>query len=188
MTPPAALSFPDVTALEAWLETHHADTAGLWIKVAKKASGIPSPTAHEIIDAALCFGWIDGQRRGLNATHYLQRITPRRPRSTWSQVNVRKVEQLTTAGRMRPAGAAEISAAKADGRWDAAYESQREAVTPPELQAALATQPDALRYFESLGKTDRYLAMLPLLKATPARRPAQLTRVVDVLAQGRIPR
>ncbi|NGN68905.1 OmdA domain containing protein, partial [Streptomyces sp. A7024] len=169
-----AVSFADVARLEAWLEVHHAESAGVWIRVAKKGSGVPSVTAAEIIDVALCFGWIDGQRRGLDETYYLQRITPRRRRSTWSQVNVRKVAALEAAGRMRAAGAAEVAAAKADGRWDAAYGSQREAVVPADLEAALAGRAEARAFFESLGKTDRYLAMLPLLKATAARRGGQL--------------
>lgn len=113
------LPFPTAAAFEAWLE-EHADDAGVWLKLAKVGTGIASMTSDEAVDVGLCFGWISGLRRGLDETWYLQKYVPRRPRSTWSLVNVRKVEQLTAAGRMRPRGLAEVEAAKADGRWDAA--------------------------------------------------------------------
>jgi uncharacterized protein YdeI (YjbR/CyaY-like superfamily) len=154
------------------------------VKVAKKSSGLPSVTAAEVNDVALCHGWITGRRKSLDATHYLQRITPRRPGSLWSMVNVRRVAELTAAGRMRPAGLAEVAAAKADGRWAAAYESQRDATVPDDLAAALARNPRAKATFEGLGKTDRYLAMLPVLRArTPRSRAAQLAAVVDRLTR-----
>ena len=135
--------FPDAAAFEAWLEEHVEHQPGVWLKVAKKSSGIPSLTDDEAVDVGLCFGWISGQRKGLDETHYLQKYVPRRPRSRWSQVNVRKVEELLAAGRMRPAGLAEVEAARADGRWDAAYVSQKEATVPPDLAAALAASPAA---------------------------------------------
>ncbi len=125
--------FPDAAAFEAWLEEHVGHQPGVWLKVAKKSSGIPSLTDDEAVDVGLCFGWISGQRKGLDETYYLQKYVPRRPRSRWSQVNVRKVEELLAAGRMRPAGLAEVEAARADGRWDAAYVSQKEATVPPDL-------------------------------------------------------
>ena len=118
--------FPDQASFEAWLEEHVEDRAGVWLKIAKTGSGIASLTADEAVDSGLCFGWISGQRRGLDESYYLQKYVPRRPRSIWSQINVAEVEQLTAAGRMRPSGLAEVEAAQADGRWAAAYRG-----TPP---------------------------------------------------------
>jgi len=122
--------FRDAEEFDAWLAEHHADQAGVWLKLAKVASGIPSLTSDEAVDVGLCWGWISGLRRGLDESWYLQKYVPRRPRSIWSQVNVAKVEALTRAGRMRPPGIAEVEAAQADGRWAAAYrglEGQRRA-------------------------------------------------------------
>lgn len=138
---PEPRAFASADALDAWLAEHPAPHPGLWVKVAKKDSGIPSVTAAEVNDVALCHGWITGQRKGLDASSYTQRITPRRPGSLWSMVNVRRVAELAAEGRMRPAGLAEVDAAKADGRWEAAYESQRNAEVPDELAAALAENP-----------------------------------------------
>ncbi|WP_217234713.1 YdeI family protein [Streptomyces sp. AC555_RSS877] len=187
MTPedPQPRAFDTTTALDDWLTAHPAPHPGLWVKVAKKSSGLPSVTAADVNDVALCHGWITGQRKALDATHYLQRITPRRPGSLWSMVNVRRVEELTAGGRMRPAGLAEVESAKADGRWAAAYESQREATVPDDLITALERNPRAKAAFERLGKTDRYLAMLPVLRArTPEGREAQLAAAVGRLARG----
>ena len=133
--------FPDAAAFEAWLEEHVEHQPGVWLKVARKSSGIASLTDDEAVDVGLCFGWISGQRKGLDETHYLQKYVPRRPRSRWSQVNVRKVEELLAAGRMRPAGLAEVEAARADGRWDAAYVSQKEATVPPDLATPWRARP-----------------------------------------------
>src|SRR5690349_23004324 len=114
------LPFADAAAFDAWLVEHHDHQPGVWLKLAKVSSGIPSMTSDEAVDVGLCWGWISGQRLGLDDTWYLQKYVPRRPRSNWSALNVRKVQQLTAAGRMRPPGLAEVEAAKADGRWDAA--------------------------------------------------------------------
>lgn len=118
----AVRSFKDRTAMELWLEVEHDAKDGTWIALGKKASGVPSVTYSEAVEVALCFGWIDGQRRALDETHFLQRFTPRRLRSSWSQVNRKKVEALITAGRMRPSGQKEIDRAKDDGRWDDTYD------------------------------------------------------------------
>jgi uncharacterized protein YdeI (YjbR/CyaY-like superfamily) len=114
------LAVTTVTEWEEWLEANHDSADGAWLKIAKKGSGIASITIAEALDACLCFGWIDSRREALDDDHYLQRYTPRRPRSNWSRINVAKVAELTAAGRMRPAGLAEVERAKADGRWDAA--------------------------------------------------------------------
>ncbi|GGT30338.1 hypothetical protein GCM10014713_24940 [Streptomyces purpureus] len=175
----------DTGVLEAWLEGHHATASGVWLMLAKKGSGVTSMTSEEVIDVALCFGWIDGQRRAYDAVHFLQKITPRRPRSLWSLVNVRKVDALTAAGRMREPGLAEVRAAQEDGRWAAAYPSQKEATVPPDLEAALAASPEARDFYDSLGKTDRYLVILRLVTArTAENRAERLTRMVAKLAAG----
>jgi uncharacterized protein YdeI (YjbR/CyaY-like superfamily) len=114
------LSFASAAEWEAWMEANHDSSDGVWLKLAKKGSGIPSVTLAEALEVCLCFGWIDGLRKALDDHYYLQRYTPRRPRSNWSRINVSKVEELTAAGRMRPAGLAEVERARADGRWDAA--------------------------------------------------------------------
>ena len=176
------LFFVDAVAFEAWLEVHVDHRPGVWLRIAKKSSGIPSLTDDEAVDVGLCFGWISGQRKRLDETHYLQKYVPRRPRSRWSQVNVRKVEELRAAGRMRPAGLAEVDAARADGRWDAAYVSQKEATLPPDLAAALAASPAASAAFAALGKTERYAVILDVVTArTAATRDARIRKAVSGL-------
>jgi uncharacterized protein YdeI (YjbR/CyaY-like superfamily) len=180
------IAFEAAAHLDAWLTHHPAPHPGLWVKVAKKGSGIPSVSAADVNDVALCHGWITGQRKGLDGSYYLQRITPRRPGSLWSMVNVRRVEELTADGRMRSGGLAEVEAAKADGRWDAAYASQKEAGVPADLAAALERNPRAKAVFDVLGRTDRYLVMLGMLRArTPESRAAQLEVAVAKLEAGR---
>ncbi|MEU8777911.1 YdeI/OmpD-associated family protein [Streptomyces sp. NPDC048606] len=176
------VAFADSGAFEAWLEEHHARTEGVWILLAKKGSGIPSVSGEELVDVGLCFGWISGQRRSHDERHYLQKYVPRRPRSLWSRVNVEKVEALTAAGRMRAPGLAEVDRARADGRWEAAYASQRTATTPADLQAALDADPVARKSFEALDRTGRYRLILPLLQAlTPAARRTRLDRALAAL-------
>jgi uncharacterized protein YdeI (YjbR/CyaY-like superfamily) len=176
------IAFRDAAEFEAWLAEHVDHSPGVWLKIAKKGSGIPSLTDDEAVDIGLCYGWISGQRRALDDLYYLQKYVPRRPGSRWSQVNVRKVEELMAAGRMRPSGLAELAAAKADGRWDAAYQSQKEAVVPPDLAAALAGSPRASSVFESLGKTDRYGVILDIVTARNARtRAAHVSKAVATL-------
>ncbi|WP_425247704.1 YdeI/OmpD-associated family protein [Streptomyces sp. NEAU-NA10] len=177
--PPVSLPFPSALALDAWLSAHPAPHPGLWVRVAKKGAATTSVTAAEVNDMALCHGWITGQRKGLDGSFFLQRITPRRPGSLWSAVNVRRVEELTAAGRMRPGGLAEVAAARADGRWAAAYASQQDATVPEDLLAALERSPRARAVFEGLGRTDRYLAMLGVLRArSPHRRAVHVAAVV----------
>lgn len=173
--------FADAAAFETWLAAHHADTTDVWILVGKKGSGIESLAVTEALDVALCFGWIDGQRKGFDDRHFLQRYVPRRPRSTWSQVNVAKVEALTAAGRMHPAGLAEVAKAQADGRWAAAYPSQRNATVPPDLASALAGSPPARAAFDALPGTERYLLILHLVKLRTAA--GRATRVKAILSR-----
>ncbi|WP_345492616.1 YdeI/OmpD-associated family protein [Streptomyces roseoviridis] len=179
------MGFADGSELEAWLEENHGDTPGIWLLLGRRGSGLPSPTAEEILDATLAFGWITGKRKARNERCYVQKITPRRPRSLWSQVNVRQVESLLAAGRMREPGLAEVRAAQADGRWQQAYPSQQDATVPDDLAAALAARPRAAAAFEALGKTDRYLIILSLWQARTAKtRQARLERAVAALAAG----
>ncbi len=176
------IAFRDAAAFESWLAEHVDQEAGVWLKMAKKSSGIASLTEDEAVDLGLCYGWISGQRRALDEQFYLQKYVPRRPRSRWSQVNVRKVEALTAAGRMRPSGLAEVQAAKADGRWDAAYASQKDATVPPDLAAALAESPRAAKRFESLSKTDQYAVILDLVTTRTAKtRSAHLRKAMAAL-------
>ncbi|MEU6258831.1 YdeI/OmpD-associated family protein [Streptomyces sp. NPDC047043] len=178
------LAFASAAELDAWLSTHPAPHSGLWVKVAKKGSGLLSVTAAEVNDTALCHGWITGQRKGLDTSYFLQRITPRRPGSLWSMVNVRRVAELTAAGRMRPAGLTEVAAARSDGRWAAAYESQSEAAVPEDLAKALDQNPRARATFDSLGRTDRYQVILALLRArTPKGRAARLEAALARLSR-----
>lgn len=177
------LAFEDAAQWESWLAEHHDRVNAVWLKIAKKGSRQRSPTIREALDGALCYGWIDSQRRSYDESYYLQRYSRRRPSSSWSKVNVERVEAMMAAGRMRPPGLAEVSAAKADGRWEAAYESQRTVTVPPDLADALAQDPRARQAFDALGKTERYLLILQLLKArTPAGRAARLQKVLMTLS------
>ncbi|MDA0638721.1 YdeI/OmpD-associated family protein [Nonomuraea sp. MCN248] len=179
-----ALHFADAAAWEAWLAAHHAEEGAVWLKIAKKGSPVETVTIREALDVALCHGWIDSHRKAHDEHVYLQRYSRRRRGSPWSRVNVERVEALTAAGRMRPPGLAEVAAARADGRWDAAYAAQRGVEVPPDLAEALAAEPQAATRFARLGKTARYHLILPLLKArTPAGRAAALRRAIDGLLQ-----
>jgi uncharacterized protein YdeI (YjbR/CyaY-like superfamily) len=176
------IAFGDAAEFEAWLDRHLDLRVGVWLKIAKTGSGVASLTADEAVDVGLCYGWISGRRKSYDQVHYLQKYVPRRPRSRWSQVNVAKVEELIAAGRMRASGLAEVEAAKADGRWAAAYQSQRNATVPPDLTAALATSPRAWQAFDVLGKTQRYAMILNLVTARTARaRSAQLRAAITAL-------
>jgi len=181
MTPTDApiLTFANAAAFGTWLSQNYQLTSGIWVKVAKKDSGIPSVTSDELVDVGLCWGWISGQRRSLDAQYYLQKYVPRRKQSIWSQVNVAKVAKLTAAGRMQAPGLAEVAAAKADGRWDAAYTSQRNAIVPQDLGEALAKNQKALAIFESLSKTDKYMITLQLeLAKGQTARAARLEKII----------
>jgi uncharacterized protein YdeI (YjbR/CyaY-like superfamily) len=181
-SPDAAITLTDAEQWEAWLAKHHADSDGVWLRIAKKGSGATSLTAAEGTEVALCFGWIDGHRKSYDSSWFLQRYSPRRRRSTWSRINVDRAEALIGAGRMRAAGLAEIERAKTDGRWDAAYASQASAVVPGDLATALASDDAARATFEAMGRTDRYAVILTLLKArTPVSRETQLRRAIAEL-------
>lgn len=183
------IAFRVAAAWESWLAENHGRQAGVWLKVAKKGSGIPSVADDEVVDIGLCYGWISGQRRSLAERCYLQKYVPRRPRSLWSKVNVDKVETLLASGRMREPGLAEVRAAQADGRWDAAYASQKEASVPPDVIAALNANVQAKGFFDSLDKTYQYRCYLPVLQArSPKARAARLEKMIAMLEAGEKPR
>jgi uncharacterized protein YdeI (YjbR/CyaY-like superfamily) len=170
---------------ETWLEEHHASSKGVYLMIAKKGSAHVSPSYAEALDVALCFGWIDGKKMPHSGDFFLQRFTPRRPASLWSQINRKKVEALIEAGRMRPRGFEEIERAKADGRWDAAYAPVSEAVPAPDLQAALDANPEAAAFFATLDRTNRFAVMFRVQNLkTPEARARRITQYVEMLARG----
>jgi uncharacterized protein YdeI (YjbR/CyaY-like superfamily) len=171
---------------EAWLAAAHDSTPdGVWIEFARKGSGIPSVTHDEALEVALCYGWIDGQTRRGDETHYLQRFLPRRPRSKWSKINRAKAEALIAAGAMQPAGLAEVERARADGRWAAAYDAQSTATVPEDLAAELAARPAARAFFDGLDSRNRYAILHRLQDAKrPETRARRLATFVAMLEAG----
>lgn len=177
--------FADPDELESWLQEHGGSSDGIWLKIAKKGTQQRSVTYAEALELALCFGWIDSQKRGLDEEYFLQRFTPRRPRGRWSKINREKAEALIAAERMRPAGLAEVEAAKADGRWDAAYEGQRTAKVPDDLQRELDASPAAAEFFAGLDSANRYAVIYRLNEAKkPETRERRLRKFVAMLERG----
>jgi uncharacterized protein YdeI (YjbR/CyaY-like superfamily) len=177
--------FASSAGIEAWLEENHADSEGIWLKIAKKGSGVESVTYAEALEVALCFGWIDSQKRGFDERHFLQRFTPRRPRGKWSRINRDKATALIAEGKMRPAGLAEVEAAKADGRWEAAYEGQRNAKVPDDLQRELDRNEAAREFFATLDSANRYAIVYRLDDAKkPETRERRLRKFVGMLERG----
>ena len=180
------IEFCDQAALEAWLIDNHAVSDGVWLKLAKKTAPRATVSYAEALDVALCFGWIDGQLGKLDDAFYVHRFTPRTNKSRWSQVNVQKATELIDAGKMRPAGLAAVEQAKADGRWEAAYEAQSKATVPPDFQAALDANPEAKRLFETLTGVKRYRFLYRLTTAKrPETRQRRIEQYIDVLNQGK---
>ena len=179
------LGFPDQVALEAWLEAEAATAPGVYVKLAKKGAGVPSVTYAELVESCLCFGWIDGRSNRLDDSFYLQRITPRRARSVWSQKNVDAVEALILAGRMRPTGLAAVDAARADGRWERAYAGSATITVPDDLAAALAAEPAAQQEFEALDGANRYAVLWRVhTAASDATRAKRIASLVQLLKDG----
>ncbi|MFH9177444.1 YdeI family protein [Streptomyces albogriseolus] len=180
------LGFGTQEDFEAWLEEHQGDAEGLWLKIPRKGSGLPGVDYATALESALCFGWIDGHKRSLDETHWIQRFTPRRARSRWSAVNRRKALELIERGRMRPAGLREVERAKADGRWEAAYASQRTATVPDDLRAALDAAPVGAReFFDALDSRNRYAILHRIEEAKRAQtRAARIEKFVAMLAKG----
>lgn len=179
------LLFATPAELEAWLEENHSESEGLWLKIAKKGVEPPSVTYGEALELALCFGWIDSQKRGHDEHHFLQRFTPRRPRGRWSKINREKAEALIESGAMRPTGLAEVEAARADGRWDAAYEGARTAQVPADLRRELDANPAAREFFAGLDGANRYAILYRLNEAKkPETRESRLRKFVAMLERG----
>ena len=177
--------FPSATEWEAWLEDNHAVSEGVWIKMAKKGAGTESVRYPEVLESALCFGWIDGRREALDDQYFLQRFTPRRPRSRWSRINREKAERLIADGRMRAGGLAEVERAKADGRWEAAYEGQKSITVPEDLRRELDTRPQAKAFFAALSSQNRYAILYRLQDAKkPETRGRRLAKFVAKLEAG----
>ena len=181
-------SFRTAAAFVAWLSANHAKQPELWLKIHKKDSGLPTVTYAEALDAALCWGWIDGTRKSFDERSFLQRYTPRGGKSVWSQINRGHVARLTAEGRMTPHGQRQVDAAKADGRWDAAYAPIREATestVPADLRAAIGANPLARKTFQTLGKQNLFaLAFRTNAMKTPAGRAKKIAALVDMLARG----
>ena len=175
--------FAGRAAFRKWLSAHHAARPGLWLQIAKAASPLRSVTYDEALDVALCFGWIDGQKKSYDAESFLQKFTPRQKRSPWSKRNRERTERLTAAGEMHSAGLAAVEAAKADGRWDRAYDSPGTMTVPADLQAVLDEHPEARAFFETLKATNRYAILYRIQTAvrpeTRARRIAEFVAMLQ---------
>lgn len=181
------IGFASQQDFERWLESEHDSSPGIWLKIAKKNTGIPTVNYDQALDAALCFGWIDGQKGAFDDQYWLQRFTPRKARSKWSQVNCKRAAELTELGLMRPSGLAEMTRAKSDGRWDAAYESQKTAVVPPDLAAALAADPAAEKFFATLDSRNRYAILYRVSDAKkPETRAARIEKFVTMMRENKL--
>ena len=180
------LEFKTPKSWETWLAKNHAKASGVWLRMAKKDSGRTSVSHAEALEVALCYGWIDGLRKAADAETFLQRFTPRRPRSIWSKINREKIAVLIAAGRMKPPGLREVERAKQDGRWEAAYDSQSRATVPPDLEAALKSNPKARKFFETLDSQNRYAILFRTANAKrPETRARRIAQFVAMLAEGR---
>jgi uncharacterized protein YdeI (YjbR/CyaY-like superfamily) len=180
------VAFMSAARWEVWLRRSHASSPGVWLVIATRGSGAASVTYDEAVDCALCHGWIDGQKRGRDETAWLQRFTPRGPRSIWSRRNRERAERLNREGRMEKAGPAEVERARQDGRWDRACDSQKNAEVPDELRAALARNPRARAFFATLTSTNRCAIPFRLQTAKkPETRARRLATFVEMLNEHR---
>jgi uncharacterized protein YdeI (YjbR/CyaY-like superfamily) len=179
------LQFKTQKAFETWLAKNHAKAPGVWVQFAKKASGVQSITYAEAVEAALCYGWIDGQSKSIDDTAWIQKYTPRGPKSIWSKINRGKVEALIENGRMKPAGLAAIQSARKDGRWEAAYDPPSKSEVPPDLQAALDASPKAKAFFAALNSANRYAILFRTQTAKkPETRAKRIQQFVEMLEKG----
>lgn len=182
----AVRPFSTAEAFGRWLRTHHAKATGVWLKLAKKSANIASVTYAEALDEALCWGWIDAVKASYDESWWLQRFTPRGPRSGWSKVNREHVARLEKEGRMQPPGRAAVERAKQNGQWDGAYDSPKNAKPPEDLLAALRKAPGALRFFEGLNASNRYAILYRVQTAKkPETRARRIAQLVELCAQGR---
>jgi len=178
------LSFPVVSGWQEWLAAEGSRSAGAWLKIAKRGAAEPTISYAEALEMALCFGWIDGQKRALDDEHWLQRFTPRKPASKWSKINTEKAAALIAAGRMQPAGLHEVEQARADGRWDRAYAGQRAAVVPDDLRHALDANPEAGAFFETITSINRYAILYRIsVVKRPETRARKIAEYVRMLAE-----
>jgi uncharacterized protein YdeI (YjbR/CyaY-like superfamily) len=178
------MPFVSRKAWEAWLDEHHGTSTGLWLKIAKKGSGIETVSYAEALEAALRYGWIDGQKASFDENHWLQRFTPRRPRSKWSKVNRQKATELIEKGEMKPAGLREVERAKADGRWDAAYDAQSTATVPDDLRRELGKNEVAREFFATLDRRNRYAILYQIQDAKrPETRARRIEKYVAMLSE-----
>ena len=179
------LSFASKQKWADWLTKQHDKSAGVWLKLAKKDSGIASVTYEEALDVALCYGWIDGQKKGFDDKYWLQKFTPRGPKSIWSKINTEKAERLIASRAMKPAGLKAVEAAKQDGRWDAAYSSQRNIAVPDDFQAALNRNGKAKTFFQTLNSANRYAILFRIQTAKkPETRARHIQKFVEMLERG----
>ena len=179
------LKFASQADWSDWLAMHHATASGVWVKMAKKESGISSVNYAQALECALCYGWIDGLKKSVDKTWWIQKFSPRKPRSIWSQVNRAKVLDLIERGLMQPAGQAAIDLARRNGQWDAAYEPQGRATVPPDLEAALQASPKAAEFFATLKGANRYAILFRLQTARkPETRAARLQKFLGMLERG----
>jgi uncharacterized protein YdeI (YjbR/CyaY-like superfamily) len=182
---PQPLRFGTPRAFEAWLQENHASCDGVWLLIGKAVAAAPTVSYPDAVEIALCYGWIDGQKKAFDDQHWLQRFTPRRARSLWSRANREKAQALVDSGRMQPAGMAQIERARADGRWEAAYAGARTAVVPPDLQAALDARPEARTFFARLDGANRYAVLWRVQTARRAEtRARRIESLVEMLARG----
>lgn len=188
MNKPADLSilpFASQAKWADWLARQHDKSAGVWLKLAKKDSGIPSVTYDEALEIALCYGWIDGQKKSFDEKYFLQKFTPRRPKSIWSKINTGKAERLIASGQMKPAGLKAIEAAKADGRWEQAYTSQKTIFIPKDFEAALNKNKKAKAFFKSLNSANRYSFLFRIETAKKAEtRANRIRQFMEMLEKG----
>jgi uncharacterized protein YdeI (YjbR/CyaY-like superfamily) len=180
------LEFGDPHQWERWLDAHHADATGIWMKIAKKGAPAATTTHPEALEVAIRYGWIDAVRRRHDEHYFLQRFTPRGPRSRWSQINRAKAQQMIDEGRMAPSGLADVERAKADGRWAAAYPAQSQAEVPPDFQAALDAHPEAKAFFMTLTGSNRYAFLHRLHNVKQAEnRARRIADYIELLSDGR---
>ena len=179
------LSFASQKKWEEWLAKNHQSSKGLWLKIAKKGAETSTGNYAEALESALCYGWIDGQKGALDEDFWLQKFTPRGPRSKWSKVNREKADALIENGRMKPAGLAEVERAKADGRWEAAYDAQSKATVPEDLQRELDANPDAAAFLATLDSANRYAILYRLQEAKkPETRVRRIEKFIGMLKRG----
>jgi uncharacterized protein YdeI (YjbR/CyaY-like superfamily) len=177
--------FASAAAFRLWLKTNHAKHQGIWMQLAKKDSGIASITYAEALDEALCYGWIDGQKKSFDAHYWLQKFTKRGARSVWSKINIGHIERLTNAGRMQPAGQAAVDAAKADGRWEQAYHSSTNAEIPTDFIEAVSKHAKAKTFFDTLNKANRYAIYFRLTTAKkPETRVRRFEQLLEMMKRG----